>query len=46
MTNEKCEQLARLCDSLAVGASTPEQRDGLIELAERWRANVDRPRRQ
>jgi hypothetical protein len=38
MTNEKCEQLARLCDSLAVGAATPGQRDALIELAGRWRA--------
>ena len=38
MTNQKFERLARLCDFLAQNASTPEQRERLIGIAERWRA--------
>ena len=37
MTNKKFEHLATLCDCLAKNASTPEQRENLIGLAERWR---------
>ena len=38
MTNEKFENLARLCDTLAKNASTPRQRENLMTIAERWRA--------
>ena len=34
----KFEHLAGLCDSLAQNASTPEQRESLLDLAHKWRA--------
>ena len=33
----KFEHLAGLCDSLAQNASTPEQRESLLDLARKWR---------
>jgi hypothetical protein len=43
MTNEKLENLARLCDSLAQNASTPQQRENLMTIAERCASDVDQP---
>jgi hypothetical protein len=34
----KYEHLAGVCDALAQNASTPEQRESLLDLAHKWRA--------
>jgi hypothetical protein len=34
----KYEHLAGLCDALAQSASTPEQRESFLDLANKWRA--------
>ena len=34
----KYEHLAGVCDALAEGASTPEQRESFLDLASKWRA--------
>ena len=40
----KFESLAALCDSLAQNASTPEEREHLLDLANQWRAMATRPK--
>jgi|RhiMethySRZTD1v2_1073278.scaffolds.fasta_scaffold3320219_1 hypothetical protein len=34
----KYEHLAGVCDALAQSASTPEQRESFLDLANKWRA--------
>jgi hypothetical protein len=40
----KFEHLAGLCDCLAQNASTPEQRESLLDLADKWRAIATSPK--
>ena len=40
----KYEHLAGVCDALAQGASTPEQREHLLDLAHKWRALATDPK--
>ena len=40
----KYERLAGVCDSLAQNASTPEQRESLLDLAHKWRALATNPK--
>jgi hypothetical protein len=40
----KCEHLAGVCDALAQGALTPEQREHLLDLAHQWRALATDPK--
>ena len=40
----KYEHLAGVCDALAQSASTPEQREHLLDLAHQWRALATDPK--
>ena len=40
----KYEHLAGVCDALAQGALTPEQREHLLHLAHQWRALATNPK--
>jgi hypothetical protein len=40
----KFESLAALCDSLAQSASVPEEREHLLDLAQKWRAMATSPK--